>query len=208
MAKRIYLDKIADGITFTNHSVVSYLGIALAQRGAVPRLSVSVPIQNVSVSINDSNVLQAYHNILLPKAVEYSAGLLDYFFRGQIEVGAHVDSGEYTVNVFNFSSQPFSGGSFYLYKEDSSSGNRSLVQQTDLVGILPPGEHIQFIYDDNSLSGPTKFILVYKGTIGADGGQPLDPVDANIGIAAQIFNLDPIQGCILCGGCNFWPCVD
>jgi hypothetical protein len=195
-----YLQKTGDGITslpdetpFLHHSRFTYFG------GRFPYYGM--------ITVDDPNVLNDYHAALIPKAVKYSAGLLDYFFREQIEVGAAVDSGEYTVNVINSSIQPFSGGSFYLFKEDPS-GNRSLVQQNDLGGILPAGGHLQFIYDDDSLSGPTRFILVYKGTIGVGGGQPLDPVDANIGIAAQIFTLDPIQGCIDCGGCNFWPCQD
>jgi hypothetical protein len=47
------------------------------------------------------------------------------------------------------------------------------------------------------LSEATKFILVYKGTIGVNGAQPSDPVDANIAIAAQTFTLDP-NGCTDC----------
>jgi hypothetical protein len=181
IVNRIYVNKNADGISVTPHSVVSYLGAVYPRKGG--------PLARVSVSINDSNVLQEYHNILLPKAVEYSAGILDYFFRGTMSVSLNLETNNpYTFTNLNTSGQDFYGGSFSLIEEDSSE-NRTIVQQTNLSdmvsgGILPNGNSVNITYPGPAPSG-TKFLVVYQGTIGqTNGTDALDPVDSNIGIAA------------------------
>lgn len=79
LVPRVYIDKTGDGITFSNHSVLSYLGAYALGGLSGRRANLSPAVNQVSVSIHDNNVLQAYHDRLIPKAVEYSAGLLDYF---------------------------------------------------------------------------------------------------------------------------------
>jgi hypothetical protein len=189
----IYLHKTGDGITFTHHSRLTYLGAMFP--GSL--------MYNVSqTTTKDNNVDYDYLNILIPKAVKYSAGLIDYYFRGDIQVSVATNLGQYTLTVINYSGQFFSGGSFSLFQDDSS-GNRTPVQQNDFTGqTLSSGGYVQFTFNA-TLSQTTKFTLVYQGNIGVDGGgNPLDPVDAGIGIAAQTFTLDPVNGCTDCG-CTF-----
>jgi hypothetical protein len=82
--------------------------------------------------------------------------------------------------------------------QDDADGNRTNVQQNALSGTLVDGDTIDITYNA-TVSQPTKFILVYQGTIGIDGGgNPFDPVDAGIGIAATTFTLDE-NGCTDCG---------
>lgn len=180
LVNRIYLDKTGDGISFANHSALTYLGAYTRKSGRV---------LEVSSTIQDDNVLKAYHDILIPKAVEYSAGILDYFFRGTLDVGFNWDTNTdiYTFTNKNTSGQDFYNGAFSLFEEDAS-GNRSLVQHTNLSdmvsgGILPDGSSANMTYPGPAPSG-TKFLVVYQGTIGQTNNSALDPVDANISIAA------------------------
>jgi len=58
--------------------------------------------------------------------VSYSAGLLDYYFRGTFGVSVNWDtnSGQ-TSSPSHTSSQDFSGGSFFLLEESNGTGYRS-----------------------------------------------------------------------------------
>ena len=181
--QRIAISKIHDGITINNHSMLNYLGTKFPRYGGA--------VAQVFSTIDDPLVLQEYHENLIPKAVEYSAGLLDYFFRGSLAIVVNWDSDteEYTIKVFNSSSQGFSGGALYLYSEDVG-GTRTLVQQ-DSVGTLAVGTSKNIVYP-GPVSQPTKFVLVYRGTIGPN---PVDPVDAEIAIAVKRFTLEPDGDC-------------
>ena len=189
---RSYFDKIGDGITFQNHSVVNYFGWAIAQKnGSSPRTYASVPVWRVSVSLDDTNVLQAYHEQLIPKAIEYSAGILDYFFRGTMSasvIGYDTNSMLYTNLIVNTSSQPFGSGTFYIYQDDNSA-SRTLLAYTNWSGILPTNGSLMMTFPAPEV--PTnKLLLVYQGAVGVNGsGAPFDPVDANIAIATGSFYL-------------------
>ena len=68
---RVFLSKIADGVRVDHHSVLTYTA------AKVPIASLFWPssrVRKVSSTINSTNVLNDYHLILLPKAIEYSAG--------------------------------------------------------------------------------------------------------------------------------------
>ena len=181
--QRIAISKIRDGITVNNHSMLNYLGTKFPRYGGA--------VAQVFSTIDDPLVLQEYHENLIPKAVEFSAGLLDYFFRGGLAIVVNWDSDmeEYTIKVFNSSSQGFSGGALYLYSEDVG-GTRTLVQQ-DSVGTWAVGTSKNIVYP-GPVSQPTKFVLVYRGTIGPN---PVDPVDAEIAIAVKRFTLEPDGDC-------------
>ncbi len=51
-------------------------------RQKYPLLSIGLP----KIPVLDDNVYKDYASLLIPRAVGYSAGLLDYFFRGSIEI--------------------------------------------------------------------------------------------------------------------------
>jgi hypothetical protein len=175
---RYYLPKTGDGIQVNHFSTVSWFGAEFPNK-----------IFSVATSIRDDNVLKDYHDAFIPKAVQYSAGLVDYFFRGTMDVSVSVDANtNYTFGITNISSQDFSGGSFYLFQDDTN-GNRTLAQQYDLSvivsgGILPTNSSVSITYPGVSTPSGSTFLIVYKGTIGLTGGSPSDPVDANIGITA------------------------
>ena len=179
--KSIYVRKTGDGISINHICRVNYLGLKTISgllTGGTPYCT-----------INDDNVLKDYHDVLIPKAVAYSAGLLDYYFRGTMDVGVTNNSdGTFALQVTNTSSQDFSSGSFFLLQE--TNGIRAFVQTNDLSGTLPSGSNLTI--NCSCVSQETKCILVYRGTIGVDGdNHALDPVDDQIAIAVKTFTLEP-----------------
>jgi len=116
---------------------------------------------------------------LIPKAVKYSAGLLDYYFRGTVNTFVYGTN----FTVLNTSGQDFYGGSFYVFQQ--TNGTRSLLEEFPVTGALPNNEFSNLLC---SALMPTnaQFLVIYKGAIGVTGGgTPLDPVDTNLAIAAQ-----------------------
>jgi hypothetical protein len=144
-------------------------------------------------TINDPNVLDDYHAILIPKAIKYSAGILDYFFRGRIEVVDVVwNATQYTITIRNQSGQELaSGGKFFVLKDDAN-GNRSFVTSQSGVSLtqnVADNGTWQFNFPGPEVTTPTKFIVVYQGTVGAASGPDSDPVDLGLAIAAKQFTL-------------------
>jgi hypothetical protein len=172
--RRIYLDKTGDGIAFSNHSVLNYLGAYF------PGRDWSHGIAEVASTINDGNVLQSYHSRLIPKAVEYSTGILDYFFRGTLGVGFNESFG---IAITNTSTQDFRGGAFHLFCDDPN-GIRTEVTgagfSPNYPGTLLAGQKITASF--NPPSDTANCVVVFQGSIGNT-----DPVDSNIAIAAKKF---------------------
>src|SRR5260370_3923187 len=170
--KTVTIEKIRDGISVNSHSVLSYLG-AKFPRKQTPK----------TISINDPNVLQEYHSIMLPKAVEYSAGILDYFFRGKLGVcpSFAAGQGQSRLQIQNVSGTSFQAGAFHLLWDDST-GNRTELQPPDFTtpdynGALADGATTtaRFTAQNNAVS----YTLVYQGSVGTS-----DPVDADIAVAS------------------------
>jgi hypothetical protein len=182
--KSVYIEKNGAGIHVQHHSMLKYVGVRHPTRMAAPEM-------RAVLTTDDDNVLQEYHEKLIPKAVEYSAGILDYFFRGTINVGVigyDTNSMQYTNLIVNTSGQDFGRGSYSAYYDDTY-GVRSWLATTNRTTILPDGESLKMTMPKPP-SRPDKFILVYQGTVGVDpGGNALDPVDTNICIAAKSFTV-------------------
>jgi hypothetical protein len=184
-ATHVYIRKNADGVNVPHHSRLTYLG--------VKRYWVLGATTSWKTTINDPNVLDDYHAILIPKAVKYSAGILDYFFRGRIEVVDVVwNATQYTITIRNQSGQQLaSGGTFTVLREDAN-GNRTPVTPQNGVALtqnVADNGIWQFNFPGPQVTTPTRFIVVYRGTIGLDGVNPSDPVDAGIAIAAKQFTM-------------------
>jgi hypothetical protein len=183
---RIYLGKVADGIIVRNHSVLTHTGVLFPKRPATEAMK-------VMSSIHDTSVLDEYHHILIPKAIEYSAGILDYFFRGRLAVAACKSStpGKIHVRVTNQSGTNLRGGGLGLFADDSygvRSGVTPLQPAWQQNSELQDGACWEFDFTPPPSYTPTNYVLVYKGTIGADANhQALDPVDAGIAIASANF---------------------
>jgi hypothetical protein len=195
--KSVFLRKLRSGITVEKHSVLNY---SLLYRLRLTGLSQDHPVYP-SVTINAPDVLREYHKLTLPKAIEYSAGLIDYFFRGQFDGYCEYNEQTqmYNLSVFNYSGLPLSGGDFTIYWDDAN-GNRTAY--SNVISTYDPAMGLaEYDWVDFEIPVPaaaaafdaTKAIVVYQGTIGAVGTDPnADSVDQGKAIAALQFGLPPI----------------
>ena len=184
-AVRLLIAKTADGISVTNHSALGFLAYK----------KMTTLGSGLGVSIYDEAVLADYHAILIPKAVAYSGGAIDYFFRGRLGLRLTWDENQsrYNLRITNASTQAFKGGAFTLYSDDQN-GNRNamaltMVNPWNAGSTLAPSASVETTFQapGGTVSG---YMLVYKGTIGIDGnGVASDPVDAGIAIAAHQFKI-------------------
>jgi hypothetical protein len=181
----IYLNKTGDGVTYPDQSRFDYFGAKFPYFGML--------------TINDNNVLSNYHNIFIPKAVQYSAGLLDYFFRGGLHVCvgcAEMEgvSADFGLEIINTSGQDLKGGAFHLFYDDAY-GVRSEITGSDFIntysGALAANGSIEAEFNDPG--DAVSYLLVYQGTIGTTSGVASDPVDADIAITAQPFKTSDLN---------------
>jgi hypothetical protein len=129
-----------------------------------------------SFSLNTLNY-DAMSDLLLPRAVGYSAGLLDYFFRGKLEfeLVAGADETQATLVGVNRSEDPLGlGGQLTLHWEDAA-GRREPVQGPWLtlgapVGKDRPFPELTFTWPADPERPPKRFVLAYQGPLGLEAG--------------------------------------
>jgi hypothetical protein len=134
-------------------------------------------------SVNDFTA-QSAADILVRRAVGYSAGLLDYFFRGRMVAQSDkwAAASQPDVKITN-SSEEAMNGMFSLYYDDRNGQRKPAASWADVT--LAPGES----KDGFSFTLPTdiredgKYILVFRGTLGAES-------DA---VAGKVVNIKPPQ---------------
>ena len=112
-------------------------------------------------------IFDAAHKFLLPRAVGYSAGLINYFFRGNIDLVE--DDNDPTLWVIENSGTEDMQGTFELYYE-AKDGTRKLVQgaqwnktvikgmKSEPVDISPPSDAAK----------PREYLLVFHGAMGQE----------------------------------------
>lgn len=123
----------------------------------------------------DIECAREYASKLLPRAVGYSAGLLDYFFRGKLEV-EFVDGG---LRITNKSEENMHDGYFELYY-DNAEGERQAIEiysGAEVTALQPDGEQtITFDPPGDAKS----HMLVYRGALGNE-------TDAVVGKVIEAF---------------------
>ena len=124
-------------------------------------------------SLNTLNY-DAIGDLLVPRAVGYSAGLLDYFFRGRLEVDLAQpdpnDPGVVQLTGTNASPEPLGDGTLTLYADDPA-GSRSpaapVLGDSTAVRNIGPGEGLA----SARFQAPPdaeRFVAVYQGTLGQE----------------------------------------
>ncbi len=119
----------------------------------------------------DEMVHEDYARLLLPRAVGHSAALLDYFFRGKLDVDLvedPLDSTRFQLVGVNGSSEKLDGGTLRLYS-DNPAGVRSQVTTFAplTIGTIDPGQDLTTI--PPSFEAPAeaeRFVAVYAGKLG------------------------------------------
>lgn len=180
---RVNVSKASQGRYVTNHSTVGY----------IPTMNPSMltNLANiVGASVDDPDVLKDYHYHLIPTAVKYSAGLIDYYFRGTLGVASTNIEGTFSMIITNTSYTNLNGGNFYLFYDDTN-GIRTQLSGSNFTTTYSPSSGLASGAACTGTFTPslsaTNYILVFQGTIGTSGTSALDSVDAGIAIAATSF---------------------
>ncbi|MBI5025828.1 MAG: hypothetical protein HZC12_03680, partial [Nitrospirae bacterium] len=145
-------------------------------RQKYPLLSFALP----KIPVLDRNVYTDYASFLIPRAVGYSAGLLNYFFRGEMDM---VEDPDYFngYKVKNMSSEDMEG-SFELYY-DNNTGERKFI--TSWQGkILANSEggliEINSFPQDFPSGKEGECILVFRGKMGNEENAVVGKVPVHI----------------------------
>jgi hypothetical protein len=127
-------------------------------------------------TLNRFNFQAAYPH-LIPKAVAYSAGLIDYFFRGRLDVEIVTSTGsELMIEVRNVSGvgKAFKDGKFELYYDATGGERRRLpiVQGEDVPALAHDAVTVVRAgkpkLSEVDLEKDSPLVLVYKGLIGEE----------------------------------------
>lgn len=118
-----------------------------------------------------------YAQKLIPRAVGYSAGLLNYFFRGQMAVRL-VPGG---ISVKNTSQETMTSGSIAVYYDaydpNDVNGKRTLLADPPLASPLLSGDEITIPFTvpaDNVKQ--SRYIVVFHGKLGDEEGAVIGKV--------------------------------
>ena len=167
--------------------------------------STYMPEHSAWLTVRDDNVYKDYAKKLIPKAVKYSANLLNYFFRGDVEAvdatttnNGDGDIAGITMKVINNTPtiggtpgeiEPIGGGTndelvvSYEYK----SGGATVYGKSSPLAFDGHSNHtyrfINFTQPIPADATDKKYMLVYRGKLGAED-------DA---VAAHIINPEPVQ---------------
>jgi hypothetical protein len=112
----------------------------------------------------DSNVYEEYAGRLIPQAISYSAGLLDYFFRGKLSIET-VDPNH--VIVRNLSDDPLNDGTIELFCDDTD-GKRVRVGGPISVSSIPKDGETSAITITPPPNIRKGYWAVFRGTLGAE----------------------------------------
>ena len=128
----------------------------------------------------DDNVWATVAQHMLPRAVGYSAGLLDYFFRGKLDValveGAGGASG-LDLQVTNRSPDPLGPGKLTLYTEDANGLRREVAGASrNLETAVPQHEDLPGLPITLPAGDPERFVAVFEGTLGQEQGAVIGQV--------------------------------
>jgi hypothetical protein len=146
----------------------------LALCGILYHINIIGPLEKyvyaTKYTVDDQRVHSDYAAKLIPLAVGYSAGLLDYFFRGEMDM---VRDGFDGYVIENKTEEPMNG-TFELYYDNTNDERVRLWQMYFELGPFDP-EHpdsddnksTNFSFDEpDDAEEPGKYILVFRGTLG------------------------------------------
>jgi hypothetical protein len=157
---RRYLTKTRDGITVPRIAVPSSLYDFTADA-----------VRDRKIWLDD-NVLSDYAGLLLPRAVGYSASLLDYFFRGTLGVGLADDEGTPRMIGSNTASETLGPGQLFVYAEDSD-GVRRLASDAQGIAVttVTPGGDLPEV-PLTLPEGTERLVAAYRGRLGNESPAP------------------------------------
>jgi hypothetical protein len=190
--RRRYLTKTRDGVTVPRIAVPSSLYDFTAEA-----------VKDRKVWLDD-NVLSDYAALLFPRAVGYSAALLDYFFRGTLDVGLADDEGTPRMIGSNTSRETLGPGRLFVYAEDGT-GARRLASDAGGVAVeavVPGGDlpEVPLVLPE----GTERLVAAYRGQLGSEVPAPaVDPVrDFPGAVIGKVFSGVRVEE--IFGGATHW----
>jgi len=115
----------------------------------------------------DDNVHKTYAHDIIPRAVGYSAGLLNYFFRGDIRL-EHTTSPTPGYVIANKTAEDMDGGFMIFY--DNRKDERIQLHSWALSIKADSKSGIFDITPPSDAKEPGKYILVFRGKMGNEDG--------------------------------------
>jgi hypothetical protein len=154
--KRTYLRKTGDG---------EHIAHAATARWFYKNLPTEYKYLGLKL---DSTVYSDYAALLIPRAVGYSAGLLNYFFRGKLDAKFEGTNGIY---ITNSSSEPMNG-LFALYYDATDGLRKPVTTQAPWMLALNAGDTstLQTFTTPADVKYPATYALVFQGLMGAEQG--------------------------------------
>lgn len=161
---RRYFRKVADGET-------GFLLAGFVAEGSFTERLLSL-LSNDKGFVLDQQVYQDYASLLLPRAVGYSAGLLDYFFRGRMEVLQDADTPagptEVRLKVRNSTPNEGSGMGQIVAVVKPTGQDFYVVSAPQTVNLTAGFQEIGFDFGSPFFFFPQLFTVVYKGPLGME----------------------------------------
>jgi hypothetical protein len=142
----------------------------------------------VSHTTFDELVYEDYARVTIPRTIDYATGLLNYFFRGKLEIEPNcLDCNTVTFVIRNDSNnsgvpQSLKGGTFELFWDDRD-GNRTKINSFTIPGwtansTLNYGQPVTGTFTRPDSNNIVQYTVVYKGAISENPDEP-DNEDAN-----------------------------
>jgi alpha-tubulin suppressor-like RCC1 family protein len=139
-------------------------------------------------TVEEEQVYDDYAKRTIPRTIDYTTGLLNYFFRGKLEIEPNcLDCNTVTFKIRNISEnsnvhQTLKGGMFELFWDDHD-GNRTKINDFTIPGwtsssTLNYDQQVTGTFNRPDSNEIEKYIVVYKGQISENPGQP-DNDDSN-----------------------------
>lgn len=143
----------------------SNTNVALTSRGLWDVPGYTIPREEARYSMNET-VYYENADLLVTRAASYSAGIIDYFFRGKMDfVKDPQNSAQYIIR--NLGSEEMEG-TFALYYDDAN-GIRHPVPGASWQLILPPGQDSapeSFTAPTDPAPADSDYYLVFSGRMG------------------------------------------
>jgi hypothetical protein len=115
----------------------------------------------------DHAVYEDYAKELIPRALGYSTALLDYFFKGDIEMSTDDPSGN-TFTIKNNTDEAMNGR-FELWYDDQNDQRKKIWAGSLNVGAKGEAGNISFSAPSDAKK-PGAYMLVFQGTMGREAG--------------------------------------
>jgi len=137
-------------------------------------------------------VFDNHYDVLFPRAIAFSAGLINHFFRGRVNLRRNPSgTGWFIDNV----GQQDMNGTFAIFYDDAADTRQSIVGASWRIAI-PAGQGIPVSFTEPP-SGTKRLVAVFAGQIGAEG-EPEGPASGFFTTAGKVIPYSP-PGTASCG---------